>query len=634
MGRPYKRQRFSDPPELALHYRREQNDLRLKSTFETIFEKYGKDFDGVGDEIDLETGEIIVDNGHILSMVNERDAGGLETDSEEEESDDDWPEDERVLASTLLSETRRRMDALGAFRASDDRVCVQEELQSDDEADSLLGSEDSLMGDAEAELSIPARPPNSQSPDSLYDDEEGDKLASREMEWPTPRKASPTPTKATPLGHTPWHSSPAKPVYKCNTLIDPAWRAPPLPDDGEPRQRSKPAALTRHLETEDFQRDRYIRHYPLSISKSRSPLRRKLSLGTSLGGIKSLDSERESGSSANAPLLNIESVRPPRWTKDEERLLRQLRTTKTSMCKEMKPYSPGRRSRAIMIHWSEMTENDRGWDQPATPPKCGTSGPSSRRRLSPRNKFYNSQAGLKWKSSVSHRDVPTHDLAAIGSMESPASNGPDLVPYRAISHPRIKQESVPPRFNLEVPNTSDPTEQSQGTMSSSPAPFARPWAPSISAEPSKSPSNDVREDEQATQVAVTTVSHSDIESACSTDNQLPINANRALHLSRQSSNEASWSRSSKSSSTISCAKRDVSSAPSSIRQAQGPQHYQANALGRVASRSLYPIDGSDDELSAPIKTVGSHKTESRTAPTTTLSDILLDRSSSSASRCS
>jgi len=54
---------------------RRENDLRLKSAFETIFAKYSKDFTNTGDEIDLETGEIIVDNGHIHSMRDETDVG-------------------------------------------------------------------------------------------------------------------------------------------------------------------------------------------------------------------------------------------------------------------------------------------------------------------------------------------------------------------------------------------------------------------------------------------------------------------------------------------------------------------------------------------------------------------------------
>lgn len=62
-----------DEPDLARD--RRANDARLKSRFEHIFAKYGKDFDGVGDEIDLETGRIIVNNGHIERMRHEVDPG-------------------------------------------------------------------------------------------------------------------------------------------------------------------------------------------------------------------------------------------------------------------------------------------------------------------------------------------------------------------------------------------------------------------------------------------------------------------------------------------------------------------------------------------------------------------------------
>lgn len=64
-----------DAPEADLQATRQNLDNKLKSTFEAIFEKYGKDFTGVGDEIDLRTGEIIVDNGHVAEMHAENDAG-------------------------------------------------------------------------------------------------------------------------------------------------------------------------------------------------------------------------------------------------------------------------------------------------------------------------------------------------------------------------------------------------------------------------------------------------------------------------------------------------------------------------------------------------------------------------------
>ncbi|EQL28815.1 hypothetical protein BDBG_04208 [Blastomyces gilchristii SLH14081] len=61
--------------EIDISAARQANDMRLKSRFEDIFEKYGKDFSSVGDEIDLATGNIVIDNGHIERMTNEQDLG-------------------------------------------------------------------------------------------------------------------------------------------------------------------------------------------------------------------------------------------------------------------------------------------------------------------------------------------------------------------------------------------------------------------------------------------------------------------------------------------------------------------------------------------------------------------------------
>lgn len=99
---PFKRIR-TDRPEIKdveLRRRRAQSDRRLKSIFESIFDKYEKDFEGVGDEIDLETGEIVVDNGHVSGLGYQRDVFGhdvgSDVDSESEES-----EEHRTLGSTI-----------------------------------------------------------------------------------------------------------------------------------------------------------------------------------------------------------------------------------------------------------------------------------------------------------------------------------------------------------------------------------------------------------------------------------------------------------------------------------------------------------------------------------------------------
>jgi hypothetical protein len=78
MERPSKRPRLSQPDspdDCELQEARARNNLRLKSLFEGIFEKYGRDFSDVGDEIDLKTGEIIVNKGHLLAMQHEDDLG-------------------------------------------------------------------------------------------------------------------------------------------------------------------------------------------------------------------------------------------------------------------------------------------------------------------------------------------------------------------------------------------------------------------------------------------------------------------------------------------------------------------------------------------------------------------------------
>ena len=54
---------------------RQLSRLRLKSTFEDIFTKYEFDFSNVGDQIDLDTEEVIVDNGHLSGMLDEHDVG-------------------------------------------------------------------------------------------------------------------------------------------------------------------------------------------------------------------------------------------------------------------------------------------------------------------------------------------------------------------------------------------------------------------------------------------------------------------------------------------------------------------------------------------------------------------------------
>lgn len=91
MEQPFKRRRISknDCSNEELQRRKARNDLRLKSAFESIFEKYGKDFSEIGDQIDLKTGEIVVNHGHLSAMRDEKDPGRAE-DLHDELEGENW----------------------------------------------------------------------------------------------------------------------------------------------------------------------------------------------------------------------------------------------------------------------------------------------------------------------------------------------------------------------------------------------------------------------------------------------------------------------------------------------------------------------------------------------------------------
>ncbi|KAK2758701.1 hypothetical protein FQN54_003391 [Arachnomyces sp. PD_36] len=94
MERPSKRRRLSDgadEEEFDLGEARARNNLKLKSRFESIFEKYSQDFSSMGDEIDLKTGAIVVNNGHLEEMQDEQDIGRT--------ADRDEPEDMSSMSS-------------------------------------------------------------------------------------------------------------------------------------------------------------------------------------------------------------------------------------------------------------------------------------------------------------------------------------------------------------------------------------------------------------------------------------------------------------------------------------------------------------------------------------------------------
>ena len=118
-------------PDADLEQRRAQLDYKLKSTFEAIFEKYGKDFDGIGDEIDLETGDW-TNNGHLIEMQDERDPG--DNRRGREYSTEDTTETEEGFSSSVMD---------GDI---EDEIDEDEEDEDSEEAEDA-SSEDDMMED-------------------------------------------------------------------------------------------------------------------------------------------------------------------------------------------------------------------------------------------------------------------------------------------------------------------------------------------------------------------------------------------------------------------------------------------------------------------------------------------------------
>ncbi|KAH7375695.1 hypothetical protein B0T11DRAFT_270799 [Plectosphaerella cucumerina] len=185
---------------------------RLKSTFEHIFEKYERDFSDIGDEIDLRTGEIVVNNGHLHSMRNEKDVG------------DDADEDEGMLLSELYG--------------SDE----DEDGADDDEGDEGNEEVEQLDEDAEEDRILQGRSATTHQAQEAQSASRKALSVSRNVPVPTPirlatqnRLASLSHSRYTPLKPSPL-SSGAWEVDE--SLLDPAWRAPPLVQASLPAMRT------------------------------------------------------------------------------------------------------------------------------------------------------------------------------------------------------------------------------------------------------------------------------------------------------------------------------------------------------------------------------------------------------------
>ena len=340
MEPPSKRQRLagSSYPDIDLHARRAQNDFRLKSIFESIFEKYGRDFDGIGDEIDLKTGEIVVNNGHIQGMTNERDAGGSGYSTKKS---GDLDHD----GHAVIEYTQEHSEAPGSSDAGDADVDEESEASepSDFVADSLVG-----YNPGSSHLKQPSE--KSRRAISVPSDDEEDELASSDVEWASHRKDRPGVRERFNLLQDRFS-------FVDETAIDPIWRAPPLPTVNPLKRERGGIGLTRVDDMREWSDEERAGISLWTPEIKKRPVRRQASADSISGRSMSFKRDQEnngdeffSHSSDSEPDLQ----QKVRWTQEEDELLIHLKMTTNLSSAEMEPYFPGRQCNAIGSHWTYM----------------------------------------------------------------------------------------------------------------------------------------------------------------------------------------------------------------------------------------------------------------------------------------
>ncbi|KAL6239300.1 hypothetical protein BDW75DRAFT_137203 [Aspergillus navahoensis] len=246
MGAPLKRKRLYlwpgtddkyETSDIDLQEARAQNDLRLKSIFEEIFEKYGRDFTEVGDEIDLRTGEITVNNGHIDALDAEGNGPKVwlsdaelqtpthvqaeGTDDEEGEpahlaiDADAWGAEDTVLEGVhdLHHSGRRAVSILSHMRPDSGRR-FGETAEADPDRGAAGDREDRATSEAEDDRS---------SVDSLLDTA----LSLQAGKVGKTTKDETGTEKAIPL-HDGSHQSQAARTERLDETVDPIWRVPEI----------------------------------------------------------------------------------------------------------------------------------------------------------------------------------------------------------------------------------------------------------------------------------------------------------------------------------------------------------------------------------------------------------------------
>ena len=174
---------------------RARNDLWLKSRFESIFAKYERNFEEIGDEIELDSGRIVVNNGHLLSMHDEYDVG--------QKRQVEWHNADGFKQVNTPSRFGRLLEEHNKSYSQDP------------------------SRRAERHHGIPSPPASFQPPEDDVDSLLGDVLDLEDQPLGHSKRISSAPRKR--VGSSTWTAESFNAGGIFHFDIEPRWRAPPLP---------------------------------------------------------------------------------------------------------------------------------------------------------------------------------------------------------------------------------------------------------------------------------------------------------------------------------------------------------------------------------------------------------------------
>ncbi|KAG7005947.1 hypothetical protein G7Y79_00017g043290 [Physcia stellaris] len=307
-----KRRRLNyDDSYAELYEKRARNDLHLKSRFEAIFEKYGRDFSDVGDEIDFQTGKVVVDKGHLKSMANEQDVGGGNNSSGQSVL-------EHAIANGRLSSSSvygvTVPSSFSSSLESNTKSNPNSDIEMEEVVRSSSGQPEGLSRGHPQSLTSLKTPLRKLNIDSVLN-----RLNHRQVE-----------------------------VY--DPPIEPAWQAPPLPIDN--KTQAQRSSLTVKLD-EERRRERSESPNTGSLWALQSGGRRPKNNGTPIQTSKPTSKLRRasmpslSTSKDSSDSLKRKRLPSKPWTLEEEKLLRHLRSTTDMTFAQLEPYFPDRNAKSL-----------------------------------------------------------------------------------------------------------------------------------------------------------------------------------------------------------------------------------------------------------------------------------------------